>query len=107
MTDILIKEEFTNSTVPNTVPTTVTVACNSNIIAVIEVKKPINNDIILVEPRSAAAHKLVQCQSHMSLHHQFYFTRMVRLWKYLPVIDISRPPEIIKNQLVKYLWHNF
>ena len=57
--------------------------------------------------RSATAHKLVQCQSHTSLHHHFYFTRIVRLWNYLPVIDISLPPEIIKNQLVKYLWYNF
>ena len=57
--------------------------------------------------RSAAAHKLVQSHSHTSLHHHFYFTRIVRLWNYLPVIDISLPPEITKNQLVKYLWYNF
>ena len=57
--------------------------------------------------RSAAAHKLVQCLSHTSLHHHFYFTRIVRLWNYLPVINISLPPQNIKNQLVKYLWQNF
>ena len=38
--------------------------------------------------RSAAAHKLVQSHSHTSLHHHFYFTRIVRLWNYLPVIDM-------------------
>ena len=57
--------------------------------------------------RSAAAHKLVQCQSHTSLHRHFYFTRIVRLQNYLPVINVSLPSQIIKNQLVKYLWQIF
>ena len=57
--------------------------------------------------RSAAAHKLIQGQFHTSLYHHFYFISIVQLWNYLPVIDISLPPEIIKNQLEKYLWYNF
>ena len=56
---------------------------------------------------SVTAHKLVQCHSHTSIHRHFYLTRIVQFWNYLPVIDISLPPEIIKNQVVNYFWYQF
>ena len=60
----------------------------------------------LCKTLSVCRNNILSCKL-TSLHRHFYFTRIVRLWNYVPVIDISLPPEIIKNQLVKYLWYNF
>jgi len=42
-----------------------------------------------------------------AINHHFYFNRIVKLWNQLPVIDLSLPPYIIKQQLTKHLWDHF
>ena len=47
--------------------------------------------------RSGTSFKLVHVKSLQSSYHHFYFNRIVRLWNYLPVIDITLPTHTIKT----------
>ena len=42
-----------------------------------------------------------------SAHQNFCFTRIVRLWNYLPAIGISLSIHLIKKQLLKFFWNKF
>ena len=53
------------------------------------------------------SYKLSHRHSHLSVPHHFYFTRIVCLWNHLPAINISLPSQIIKYQLLNYLWTKF
>ena len=67
MTDILI-EDLSSS---NTAPTTVTVASDSRIVVVIEVKKAINSDFMLVEPKTVIK-TLIYVHYIMALHYRYF-----------------------------------
>ena len=57
--------------------------------------------------RSGTSSKLVHVKALQSLHHHFYFNRIVRLWNHLPEIDTSLSIHTIKNQITAYLWNHF
>ena len=49
--------------------------------------------------RSASFSKLIftLSQAVSSIHQHFYFNRIVRLWNYMPTIDLSLPTDLIKT----------
>ena len=57
--------------------------------------------------RSGSSYKLVHLKPATSVHQNFYFTRIVRLWNYLPSIDLSLSIHLTKNHLTKYFWKKF
>ena len=57
--------------------------------------------------RSGSHFKLCHSRSVTITQHHFYFNRIVRLWNYLPVIDLSSPHYVIKQKLTKHLWDHF
>ena len=57
--------------------------------------------------RSGSHLKLCHPRALSTNHHHFYFNRIVRLWNHMPVIDISLPSHVIKQNLTKYLWNHF
>ena len=57
--------------------------------------------------RSGSHLKLCHPRAQSTNHHHFYFNRIVRLWNHMPVIDISLPSHVIKQNLTKYLWNHF
>ena len=57
--------------------------------------------------RSGSNYMLIHNYSSSSLHHHFYFNRIVRLWNTLPSIDLNLPLNTIKQILYKYFWDQF
>ena len=56
---------------------------------------------------SGSNHKLIHKHSPSSLHHHFYFNRIVRLWNILQSIDLHLPLNIIKRTIYRYFWDQF
>ena len=56
--------------------------------------------------RATSAHKLTHCFSFTSHQHSF-FSRIIRLWNSVPVIDLSLPTDIIKKHLTIFFWEKF
>ena len=69
----------------------------------------IRNHIAFVSnsTRSGVHQKLVHPKSSSAVHHHFYFNRIVRLYNYLPVINLSLPTNVIKQQIINYFWTKF
>jgi len=57
--------------------------------------------------RSGSYRKLIHTRTTSAAQHHFYFNRIVRLYNYLPVIDISLPTNTIKCRLTHYFWTHF
>jgi len=57
--------------------------------------------------RSGTSLKLVHNKPLSSTHQHFFFTRIVRLWNYLPDIDLSLHTNQINKQLKSFLWNYF
>ena len=57
--------------------------------------------------RSGSHLKLRHTRTSSAINHHFYFNQIVRLWNQLPLIDLSLPPYIIKQQLTDHLWDHF
>ena len=57
--------------------------------------------------RSGSTHKLIYKHSPSSLHCQFYFNRIVRLWNILPSINLNLLLNIIKRTIYRYFWDQF
>ena len=49
--------------------------------------------------RSASSSKLVHARQTSSIHHHFYFSKILRLWNHMPIIDLSLSTKRIKIQL--------
>ena len=57
--------------------------------------------------RSASFSKLFHIRPTSSIHHHFYFSRIVRLWNHMPIIDLSLSTKRIKTRLTLFLWNKF
>ena len=57
--------------------------------------------------RSGAYKKLVRPMISNATQRHFYFNRIIRLHNYLLVINLSLPINIIKKQIIEYLWSQF
>ena len=57
--------------------------------------------------RSATHTKLLLNQSSTCKSRHFYFTRLARLWNFLPPLDLSLSLTAIKNRLQGFFWDHF
>ena len=57
--------------------------------------------------RSATNHKLTVNFKRTSTTRHFYFNRVVRLWKYLPTLDLSLSYSTLKYKLKQIFWAHF
>ena len=57
--------------------------------------------------RSATHTKLLLNQSSTCKSRHFYFTRLARLWNFLPPLDLSLSLTAIKNRLQRFFWDQF
>ena len=56
--------------------------------------------------RATSAHKLTHSSS-FTLHQHSFFSKIIRLWNSVPVIDLSLPTDLIKKHLTIFFWEKF
>ena len=60
-----------------------------------------------ISTRSGTYQKFVHSNTSNAPQHYFYFNWIARLHNYLPVINLSLPISVIKQQKTNYLWTQF
>lgn len=55
----------------------------------------------------SGSHKLIHTRPISNSQRHFYFSRLVRLWNSLPIVDLSLSVETIRSKVTTFLWSIF